>query len=161
MAYIPKQWKDLPDETTPIQASDLNHIEQGIGDLNTSVSNLNTSIGDLNTLNTTEKSNLVGAINELKKFVGNGDEGYVIFPNDFKIVWGKVASTKFRDGVIKKYTLNLPISFESFNIAFASNIYNQGYTKQGISFVTLTQLELTCDINNISDYFVTYIVIGV
>lgn len=65
MAYIPKEWKDLPDETTPIQASDLNHIEKGIGDLNTSVSNLNTSIGDLNTLNTTEKSNLVGAINEV------------------------------------------------------------------------------------------------
>lgn len=58
MAYTPKNWKDLPDETTPIQASDLNHIEQGIGDLNT-------SIGDLNTLNTTEKSNLVGAINEV------------------------------------------------------------------------------------------------
>ena len=58
MAYIPKQWKDLPDETTPIQASDLNHIEQGIGDLNT-------SIGDLNTLNTTNKSSIVGAINEV------------------------------------------------------------------------------------------------
>ena len=65
MAYIPKQWKDLPDETTPIQASDLNHIEQGIGDLNTSVSNLNTSIGDLNTLDTTDKSSIVGAINEV------------------------------------------------------------------------------------------------
>lgn len=58
MTYTPKEWKDFPDETTPIQASDLNHIEQGIGDLNT-------SIGDLNTLNTTEKSNLVGAINEI------------------------------------------------------------------------------------------------
>lgn len=72
MAYTPKNWKDLPDETTPIQASDLNHIEQGIGDLdtsvsnlNTSVSNLNTSIGDLNTLNTTNKSSIVGAINEV------------------------------------------------------------------------------------------------
>lgn len=62
MAYIPKEWKDLPDETTPIQASDLNHIEQGIGDLNTSV-------GDLNALNTTEKSNLVGAINEINSNV--------------------------------------------------------------------------------------------
>ena len=161
MAYIPKEWKDFPDETTPIQASDLNHIEQGIGDFSTKVDTLNTNVGDLSTLNTTEKSNLVGAINELKKFVGNRDDGYVIFPNGFKIVWGKVATTKFRDGVVKKYTLNLPISFESFNIAFASNIYNQGFTAQGISFVNLTQLELTCQINNISDYFVTYLVIGV
>ena len=65
MAYIPKEWKDLPDETTPIQASDLNHIEQGVGDLSTNVDTLNTNVGDLSTLNTTEKSNLVGAINEV------------------------------------------------------------------------------------------------
>lgn len=65
MAYIPKEWKDLPDETTPIQASDLNHIEQGIGDLSTKVDTLNTNVGDLSTLNTTEKSNLVGAINDV------------------------------------------------------------------------------------------------
>ena len=77
MAYIPKQWKDLPDETTPIQASDLNHIEQGIKDassstdtLTTNVNTLNTNMGDLSTLNTTEKSNLVGAINELNTKVG-------------------------------------------------------------------------------------------
>lgn len=65
MAYTPKEWKDLPDETTPIQASDLNHIEQGIGDLSTKVDTLNTNVGDLSTLNTTNKSNLVGAINEV------------------------------------------------------------------------------------------------
>lgn len=35
-----------------------------INDLNTSVTNINTNIGDLTTLITTEKSNLVGAINE-------------------------------------------------------------------------------------------------
>ena len=35
-----------------------------INDLNTSVTDINTNIGDLTTLTTTEKSNLVGAINE-------------------------------------------------------------------------------------------------
>lgn len=72
MAYTPKNWKDLPDETTPIQASDLNHIEQGIGDLNT-------SIGDLNTLNTTNKSSIVGAINEV--YQNN------VYSSDEKIAW--------------------------------------------------------------------------
>ena len=84
MAYIPKEWKDLPDETTPIQASDLNHIEQGVsnlstdvdtlnanvGDLSTNVDTLNTNVGDLNTLNTTDKSSIVGAINESNARVG-------------------------------------------------------------------------------------------
>ena len=118
-------------------------------------------IGNLSSLDTTDKSSIVGAINELKKFVGNGDEGYVIFPNDFKIVWGKVASTSFQAGAPNKYKLNLPVDFKSFNMALASNIYSQGFTNQGVASVTLTQLELTCDINHISDYFVTYIVIGV
>lgn len=88
MAYTPKEWKDLPDETTPIQASDLNHIEQGIGDLSTKVDTLNTNVGDLSTLNTTEKSNLVGAINEVyqnneysteEKIVGKWIDGKPIY----------------------------------------------------------------------------------
>lgn len=94
MAYVPKQWKDLPDETTPIQASDLNHIEQGIGDLNTSVSNLNTSIGDLNTLDTTDKSSIVGAINEVyqnnvystdETVVGKWIDGKIIYKRTFNL----------------------------------------------------------------------------
>lgn len=144
---------NIPD-INKCKAEDLNEIK-------TVVNGNDDLIGNLSSLDTTDKSSVVGAINELKKFVGNGDEGYVIFPNNFKIVWGKVPTTKFRDELTKKYTLNLPINFESFNIAFASNIYTQGFTNQGISFVTLTQLELTCEINNLSDYFVTYIVIGV
>lgn len=90
MAYTPKEWKDLPDETTPIQASDLNHLEQGIGDLSTKIDTLNTNVGDLSTLNTTEKSNLVGAINEVyqnneysteEKIVGKWIDGKPIYRN--------------------------------------------------------------------------------
>ena len=84
MAYTPKNWKDLPDETTPIQASDLNHIEQGIGDLNT-------SIGDLNTLNTTNKSSIVGAINEVyQNNVYSTDETVVGKWIDGKPIYRKV-----------------------------------------------------------------------
>ena len=87
MAYTPKVWKDFPDETTPIQASDLNHIEQGIGDLNT-------SIGDLNTLNTTNKSSIVGAINEVyqnnvyssdEKIIGKWIDGKIIYKRTFNL----------------------------------------------------------------------------
>jgi len=30
MAYIKTVWKDLPDETTPLSADNLNHMEDGI-----------------------------------------------------------------------------------------------------------------------------------
>lgn len=84
MAYVPKEWKDLPDETTPIKARDLNHIEQGI-------SNLNTSIGDLNTLNTTNKSSIVGAINEVyQNNVYSTDETVVGKWIDGKPIYKKV-----------------------------------------------------------------------
>lgn len=94
MAYIPKEWKDLPDETTPIQASDLNHIEQGVGDLSTNVDTLNTNVGDLSTLNTTEKSNLVGAINEVyQNNVYSTDETVVGKWIDGKPIYRKVINS--------------------------------------------------------------------
>ena len=67
MAYTPKIWKDLPDETTPIKAESLNHIEQGLSTLDGSVGNLSSSVGDLSSLNTTAKDSVVDAINEVYK----------------------------------------------------------------------------------------------
>jgi hypothetical protein len=62
MAYNKTNWENSPSTSTPINASNLNKIEEGI---------YNNSLkadqeGDLTTLTTTEKSTLVGAINELK-----------------------------------------------------------------------------------------------
>lgn len=34
MAYTKQTWQNLPNKTTPINASRLNHIEQGIYDAN-------------------------------------------------------------------------------------------------------------------------------
>ena len=113
MAYIPKEWKDLPDETTPIQASDLNHIEQGIGDLSTNVDTLNTNVGDLSTLNTTEKSNLVGAINEVyQNNVYSTDETVVGKWIDGKPLYKKTFQ------VTTSATLN------AFNDIYSANIEN-------------------------------------
>lgn len=45
MAYTKTVWKDSPDTTTPINATALNKIEKGIGDLDTALTTANTAIG--------------------------------------------------------------------------------------------------------------------
>ena len=42
MAYTPYLWKNLPDETTPISAENLNHMEQGIADAHSLAADLET-----------------------------------------------------------------------------------------------------------------------
>ncbi len=42
--YQPKIWKDLPDETTPIKANDLNNIEQGITKASKKIIELNSNV---------------------------------------------------------------------------------------------------------------------
>lgn len=59
MAYVRTTWENLPSENTPINASNLNKIENGI--YQNSI-----NIGELVDLNTTNKTNIVNAINELK-----------------------------------------------------------------------------------------------
>lgn len=47
--YQPKTWKDLPDETTPIKADDLNNIEQGITKASKKITELNNKVTELST----------------------------------------------------------------------------------------------------------------
>lgn len=70
MTYVPKKWKNLPDEETPITASDLDHIENGIKEVDTNNNTNTTSIGSLSSLKTTAKNNLVAAINENTNAIG-------------------------------------------------------------------------------------------
>ena len=67
MAYIKTIWENLPSENTPINASNLNKMENGI--YNNSIKA--DQVGDLTQLQTTEKSNLVGAINENNSQITN------------------------------------------------------------------------------------------
>ena len=62
MAYTKTVWENAPSTNTPINSTNLNHIEQGIYDNSLKAD----QVGDLTTLETTSKTNLVGAINELK-----------------------------------------------------------------------------------------------
>lgn len=65
MAYIKTEWENEPSENTPLNASNLNKIENGI--YNNSI-----NIGDLEDLETTDKTNIVAAINEANQNGGSG-----------------------------------------------------------------------------------------
>lgn len=62
MAYNKTNWQNAPSTDTPINANNLNKIEEGIYQNSLKAD----QVGDLTTLDTTIKSTLVGAINELK-----------------------------------------------------------------------------------------------
>lgn len=62
MAYEKINWENAPSTNTPINAENLNHIENGI-------EQNDNDIGNLEELNTTEKGNLVGAINEVNNSI--------------------------------------------------------------------------------------------
>lgn len=63
MAYTKTTWQDLPNTTTPINATNLNKIENGIEAIDNDVSAINNNIGDLTDLETSDISSLVNAIN--------------------------------------------------------------------------------------------------
>lgn len=68
MSYSKTDWTN--NSAPAINADNLNKIEQGIYDNDAAIASANTNIGTLTNLTTTEKSNLVGAINEVD---GNTD----------------------------------------------------------------------------------------
>lgn len=40
MAYVKQEWKNLPNQTTPVNATRMDHIEQGIYDNSVAISNI-------------------------------------------------------------------------------------------------------------------------
>ena len=44
MAYTKTTWQDLPNTTTPVNATNLNHIETGIKDNETAIGTVSTSL---------------------------------------------------------------------------------------------------------------------
>ena len=118
MAYTSKIWKDLPDETTPIKATDLNHIETGI--YNNSV-----DIGTKSELTTIDKTNLVKAINEIESsfkslkdelFYKNGDTWVV--PVGYSIITGGHITSAKKEIAFSIYT---PKSMKNINSVTVSN----------------------------------------
>lgn len=70
MAYVKTIWENLPSENTPINASNLNKIENGI--YNNSIKA--DQVGDLTQLKTTTKTDLVNAINEITMEITTGSD---------------------------------------------------------------------------------------
>lgn len=100
MAYEKTNWTS----TTPINTTSLNKIESAIEQnsndieqnrsaIETNNTNLNEKIGDLTTLNTTEKSSLVDAINSVVES-GSNDNGDWIKYADGTMICGKHLSGK-------------------------------------------------------------------
>lgn len=125
MAYTPKVWKDLPDETTPIKATDLNHIETGIYNNSTTGDENNSKIGNLNNLTTQNKNSAVDAINEIESlfeslkdelFYKNGDTWAV--PDGYSIVTGGHVTAGKKEIAFSIYT---PKSMKNINSVTVSN----------------------------------------
>lgn len=62
MPYIKKEWIN---DLTPLNATNMNHIEDGIYDVTQTADTNENNIGDLTALDTSEKTNLVNAVNEV------------------------------------------------------------------------------------------------
>jgi hypothetical protein len=67
MAYNKTNWQNSPSTDTPINAGNLNKIEEGIYQNSVKAD----QVGDLSTLTTTAKNNLVNAINETNVNISN------------------------------------------------------------------------------------------
>ena len=82
MSYV-TDWVDY-DSLDPLnpnaipKANDLNRIEQGIADIDS-------EIGDLENLETTDKTNLVGAINELKEVTDTGNTNMIMIKRKLRM----------------------------------------------------------------------------
>lgn len=61
MAYTKTTWSNVPSTSSPFTADNMNKIEQGIYDNSLGVE----KIGDITLLNTTDKTSVVNAINEV------------------------------------------------------------------------------------------------
>lgn len=55
MAYVKTIWENLPSESTPINASNLNKMENGIYDNSINIENINNNLDTITTYSTTEK----------------------------------------------------------------------------------------------------------
>ncbi len=127
MAYTKTTWVD--DSSPAISAANLNKIENQLETNTNDISANSTKIGNLSNLNTTEKSNLVGAINEVTtKQAWNlvdsktGDTN-ITLPNSFNELLIIVA---VGNNVNVYFTFNIPYqilgsSVKGFNSGYYQN----------------------------------------
>ena len=158
MAYTKTNWTD----TTPINTTNLNKIENGIAANDT-------AIGNLSNLTTPSKDNLVGAINSV---VGNGTnnngswikfaDGTMICYGSFELVlnnfvaWGSLYSQDYEN------PHNFPQTFASINTCLVENSGNAAAFISRVAYNTngITKLSPVRPTTSTATYTFSYIAIG-
>jgi hypothetical protein len=122
MAYIKKIWKDYPDATTPILASDMNNIENGIEAVDTALENIENNVNNIE--------------DGLETVTNNVNNGWISLNGTFTYVsW----YSSVRTGVVSSNLDLTPYLSDGMKIKFTQS----GATKYAfITAITSTQLTL-------------------
>lgn len=145
MAYNKTTWENSPSTNSPINASNLNKIEEGIYQNSLGVEENSTNIGTLSNLETTNKSSIVGAINELKDGLDEKQDAFIIesitletnksFSANNSYTFSIPARTGYTAYVLKPYVTGewadkyaVYVPYNSNNNFAIGNIKNEAFT---------------------------------
>ena len=110
-------FKNKPDTSTPINADNLN---ANFNELNTNINNTDDKIGDLNELETTNKTSIVDATNEVKD-----DIIYVEYTQNYSITTGTGTRSRIT------FQTSVPTGYEWVGYEIVSN----GYVNSVINWI--------------------------
>lgn len=119
-------FQDLPSTSTPIDSTNLNLLQQNVED----------DIGDLSTLNTTEKSSLVGAINSIINSNKNQNNGYFRI-GDFQFAWKRLDNQTLGGNKINDYWYFSNHYMGDWDVPFTSILFN-GSSVSSTQFISNT-----------------------
>lgn len=158
MAYTKTNWTD----TTPINTTNLNKIENGIAANDT-------AIGNLSNLNTSSKDNLVTAINSVVESGSNNNGSWIKFADgtmicygsfdlylDNFVAWGSLYSQDYEN------PHNFPQTFASINTCLVENSGNAAAFISRVAYNTngITKISPTRPTTSTATYTFSYIAIG-
>lgn len=115
MSYQKTSWIN---NITPINADNLNNIENGI-------ESNDTSIGDMTQLETTA-DDLVDAINEIMQNAITDSNASYFKLGDFLICWGNTQLFNINGSATYHETINLPATYKDTNYICICSFYNGG-----------------------------------
>lgn len=151
MAYNKTTWENAPSTNTPINANNLNKIEEGIYQNSLKAD----QVGTMSNLKTTDKNLLVNAINEIydDTYYKDNDK-YEIHEDSSHDVYDRTYTSGLITGVGKNlvFSLYLPKSLKNINSITVSElkmnvrnsngnyVENNGYVQGGKDFLANTYI---------------------
>lgn len=99
--------------STYVSPDNLNKMDKGIDDCDNAIENLYSLVGTLSSLTTTEKSNLVGAINEVKSGVNTLNNNFTGLQNEYRAMFLTVGATSYSTSIPVLNAINKNILFNS------------------------------------------------